>query len=266
MCKNYKPMEEFSKDASRKDGKQNRCKVCHRNRNTDGKEKGHNTKEDGNATHDEEPSHKRSKEDDGPTDEEPKLKQCWACRNYKPMDDFYNNKSKRDGKQDKCIVCFKESRNGGKERTDRAEEDMNATQDEEPQKRSKEGDDEDGEDVVQESVQGPPRKRIKSKGDVIKFKGEDLYVFKNSRLPNYKIGCSGDPTARSNSMDASQNFYMLKVAIFEGKGYLEDTVRDMLRYCLLSREVGRGTEWHTCTLQVALSAIGQAIDNDNAQR
>ena len=59
---------------------------------------------------------------------------------------------------------------------------------------------------------------------------------------------------------------MLKVAIFPGKGYLEDTVREMLRYCLLSREVAAGEEWHTCTLQVALSVIGQAIENDNAQR
>ena len=166
LCENYKPMEEFHKDASRKDGKQNRCKVCHRNRNIDGKEKGHNANEDGNATQDEEPS----------------------------------------------------------------------------------------------------RKRIKSKGDVIKFRGEDLYVLKNSRLPEYKIGCSGDIDARSNGLQKSQNFYILKVAIFPGKGYLEDTVRDMLRYCLLSREVAAGEEWHTCSLQVALAAIGQAIENDNAQR
>ena len=39
----------------------------------------------------------------------------------------------------------------------------------------------------------------------------------------------------------------------------------MLRYCILSREVGRGVEWHTCSLQTVLSAIGQAIENDNAQ-
>ena len=65
-------------------------------------------------------------------------------------------------------------------------------------------------------------------------------------------------------MEASQNFYILKVAIFPGKGNLEDTVREMLRYCLLSREVAAGEEWHTCSLQTALAAIGQAIDNDNA--
>ena len=65
-------------------------------------------------------------------------------------------------------------------------------------------------------------------------------------------------------MEASQNFYMLRVAIFEGKGHLEDTVREMLAYCLLPREVGSGREWHTCSLQTALAAIGHAIDSENA--
>ena len=44
-------------------------------------------------------------------DDEPKLKRCGACRNYKPMDDFYNHRCKRDGKQDTCKDCIKESRN-----------------------------------------------------------------------------------------------------------------------------------------------------------
>ena len=43
-------------------------------------------------------------------------------------------------------------------------------------------------------------------------------------------------------------------------------MREMLAYCLLPREVAAGTEWHTCSLQTALAAIGQAIENDNAQR
>ena len=208
--------------------------------------------------------------DDGDDEPVPVLKQCMQCKKYKPMDDFAKDESRKDKKQKRCRACHRDRRKPaserGKERGHATEEDRNPTQNEEPRKRSTEGDNADGENVVQESVQGPPRKRIKSKGDDVKFKGADLYVFKNSRLPDYKIGCSGNIDARSNSMDASQNFYNLQVAIFPGKGYLEDTVRDMLRYCLLSREVGRGTEWHTCSLQVALSAIGQAIDNDNAQR
>ena len=209
--------------------------------------------------------------DDGDDEPVPVLKQCMQCKKYKPMDDFAKDESRKDKKQKRCRACHRDRRKQaserGKEKGHVTEEDGNPTQDEEPpQKRSTGSDDEDGETVVQESVEGPSRKRIKSKGDVIKFIGEDLYVLKNSRLPEYKIGCSGDITARSNGLQRSQNFYILKVAIFEGKGHLEDTVREMLRYCLLSREVAAGEEWHTCSLQVALAAIGQAIENDNAQR
>ena len=103
----------------------------------------------------------------------------------------------------------------------------------------------------------PPRKRSR---------GDDLYVFKNSRLPEYKIGRSSDIAARSHGLQKSQNFYMQKVAIFEGEGHLEDSVREMLAYCLLSREVAAGTEWHACSLQTALAAIGHAIDSQNAQQ
>ena len=132
------------------------------------------------------------------------------CKNYKPLDDFGQDTRRRDGKQCRCKICSnlhrrKERKDGG----DDAEENENATHNEEP-----------------------PRKRSK---------GEDLYVFNNSRLPEYKIGRSGDTAARSNGLEASQNFYMLRVAIFEGKGHLEDTVREMLAYCLLSREVAAGT-------------------------
>ena len=169
----------------------------------------------------------------GPRDEEPTLKQCALCKNYKPVDDFYQSKSRRDGKQYRCKPCSnlhhrKERKDGG----DDAEENENAPQDEEPL-----------------------RKRSK---------GDDLYVFKNSRLPDYKIGRSSDIATRSRGMEASQNFYMLRVATFEGKGHLEDTVREMLAYCLLPREVARGREWHTCSLQTALAAIGQAIESENA--
>ena len=92
------------------------------------------------------------------------------------------------------------------------------------------------------------------------------YVFKNSRLPEYKIERSSDIAARSHGLQKSQNFYRQKVAIFEGEGHLEDTVREMLAYCLLSREVAAGTEGHACWLQTALAAIGHAIDSQNAQQ
>ena len=114
-----------------------------------------------------------------------------------------------------------------------------------------------GENAAPGADEEPPRKRSR---------GDDLYVFKNSRLPEYKIGRSSDIAARSHGLQKSQNFYMQKVAIFEGEGHLEDSVREMLAYCLLSREVAAGTEWHACSLQTALAAIGHAIDSENAQQ
>ena len=93
-------------------------------------------------------------------------------------------------------------------------------------------------------------------------RGEHLYVFKNSRLPEYKIGRSSNTTARSHQLQSSQNFYMETVAVFENRGYLEGKVRTMLAYCLLPPEVAAGKEWHACSLQTALAAIGQAIESD----
>ncbi len=101
----------------------------------------------------------------------------------------------------------------------------------------------------------PPRKRSR---------GDDLYVFKNSRLPEYKIGRSSDVAARRDALQKSQNFYIQKVAIFEGRGHLEDKVRVMLAYCILPVEVAKGREWHACSLQTALAAIGHAIDGESA--
>ena len=48
----------------------------------------------------------------------------------------------------------------------------------------------------------------------------------------------------------------------ENRGYLEDQIRTMLAYCLLPSEVAAGKEWHACSLQTALAAIGQAIESE----
>ena len=55
---------------------------------------------------------------------------------------------------------------------------------------------------------------------------------------------------------------MKTIAVFEGKGHLEDKVRTMLAYCLLPSEVAAGKEWHGCSLQTALAAVGQAIESE----
>ena len=173
---------------------------------------------------------------DEPMGEQPALKRCTACKTHKPLAEFCKDVSRRDGKNHQCKVCVWHRRRPRKEMGDDAE---------------------GGENAAPGTDEEPPRKRSK---------GDDLYVFKNSRLPEYKIGRSSDIAARSDALQKSQNFYTQKVAIFEGEGHLEDTVREMLAYCLLPREVAAGTEWHACSLQTALAAIGHAIDSENAQQ
>ena len=75
----------------------------------------------------------------GPRDEEPVLKRCVTCKDYKPLEEFCKDASRRDGKNISCKVCRnlnrrKERKEGG----DDAEAGENAAQDEEPpRKRSK---------------------------------------------------------------------------------------------------------------------------------
>ena len=104
-----------------------------------------------------------------------------------------------------------------------------------------------------------------AKGGPPPDENSDLYVFKNNRIPGeYKIGRSTEVWQRARGLQRSQIFYIHSVASFQGKGHLEQTVRRMLTHCLLPREVAPGREWHACSLQTALGAIGQAIDNEKA--
>ena len=68
--------------------------------------------------------------------------------------------------------------------------------------------------------------------------------------------------AKSQQLQSSQNFYLQTVAVFEGKGYLENKISTVLAYCLLPPEVAASKEWHACSLQTALAAIGQAIESE----
>ena len=174
---------------------------------------------------------------DEPMGEEPAPKQCATCKAFKPMAEFCKDSSRRDGKNKSCKVCHRAWNNRRKERKEM-------------------GDDAEGGETAAQDEE-PPRKRSR---------GDDLYVFKNSRLPEYKIGRSSDIAARSDALQKSQNFYIQKVAIFEGEGHLEDAVRAMLAYCLLPIGMAKGREWHACSMQTALAAIGHAIDSENAQQ
>ena len=170
---------------------------------------------------------------------EPMLKRCVTCKSYKPLDEYCKDASRRDEKSISCKSC----RNlAGQCRRKKREEDGDNT--------------EEKDESATPDEEEPPQKR---------GRGDDLYVFKNSRLPDFKIGRSSDITARSQALQRSQNFHIQRIATFEGKGHLEDDVRKRLAYCLLPKEVAAGTEWHTCSLQTALAAIGQAIDEEASQ-
>ena len=109
------------------------------------------------------------------------------------------------------------------------------------------------------------RSRHDCKGGPSPPANSDLCVFENSRIPGeYKIGTSTEVRQRARGLQRSQSFYIHSVASFEGKGHLEQKVRHMLAHCLLPREVAPGREWHACSLQTALGAIGQAIDSEKA--
>ena len=93
-----------------------------------------------------------------------------------------------------------------------------------------------------------------------RFGASDLYVMQNSRIPGeLKIGRSQDVEARRHSLQRSQNFRMLVLAVFPQAGHMERSVHEMLAYCRVPEEVAAGREWFCCSPQTAFSAIGQAL-------
>ena len=164
------------------------------------------------------------------------FKMCCSCKATKPRLQFSKDSTKNDGLQSMCKVCMSDYHRHKRPRKDSLDQDVDEA-------------DEEKEEHDHEPLQKQRR-------------GDHLYVFKNSRLPEYKIGRSSNTTARSHQLQSSQNFYMETVAVFENRGYLEGKVRTMLAYCLLPPEVAAGKEWHACSLQTALAAIGQAIESE----
>ncbi len=87
----------------------------------------------------------------------------------------------------------------------------------------------------------------------------DLYVMQNSRIPGeVKVGRSMDVEARRHSLQRSQNYRMLVLAVFPQAGNIEGCVHKMLGYCRVTEEAA-GREWFRCSPQTAFSAIGQAL-------
>ena len=87
----------------------------------------------------------------------------------------------------------------------------------------------------------------------------DLYVIQNSRITGeLKIGRSEDVEARRRSLQASQNFKILLLAVFPQAGHIETSVHGILSYCQITEEAA-GREWFGCSPQTSFAAIGQAL-------
>ena len=103
----------------------------------------------------------------------------------------------------------------------------------------------------EESAVSAPPKLVESHGD--------LYVMQNSRIPGeVKVGRSMDVEARRHSLQRSQNYRMLVLAVFPQAGNIEGSVHEMLSYCRVTEEAA-GREWFRCSLQTAFSAIRQVL-------
>ena len=85
-----------------------------------------------------------------------------------------------------------------------------------------------------------------------------LYIMENSRLSGeVKIGYSKDVERRRKELEAGQNFKMIVLAIFPGKGYLEKRVHAHLGSFRVTEYTG--TEWFKCSLGEALAGIDQVM-------
>ena len=86
----------------------------------------------------------------------------------------------------------------------------------------------------------------------------DLYIMQNSRIPGeLKIGYSKDVERRRKELEAGQNFKMIVLATFPGKGYLEKEVHNHLKEFKVTE--GPGNEWFKCSHFVAVAVINQVI-------
>ncbi len=88
-CGQEKPLEEFSPDTRRRDGRQARCRQCMRERyHLD----------------------KRTPRPLPPPPLPPGLKRCPNCRGEKALEAFYVNRARRDGRQCWCKQCHSQAR------------------------------------------------------------------------------------------------------------------------------------------------------------
>jgi hypothetical protein len=94
VCNEIKPLKEFHFAKEHTDGRENRCKVCAK------------------ALQEE---HIRKKKETVPI---PSEKECTECKKTFPLDGFYVDSQKFDGRGTKCKQCFKNIQNRDKPKID----------------------------------------------------------------------------------------------------------------------------------------------------
>ena len=90
-CKKVKSLDEFSRNKTKRDGRQSDCKSCHVNLRIARRERYAGA-------------------------EIPAEKRCTRCKKIKPLDEFYRNKNNRYGRQSACKSCSKEQAVARRER------------------------------------------------------------------------------------------------------------------------------------------------------
>ena len=86
-CKQWKPLEEYYKDKTKKDGRESRCKGC----------KSEDEKQRRSKKHPKKIKEVREGK-----------KKCTQCGVWKPLEEYYKDKRNKDGRQSKCRECQKE--------------------------------------------------------------------------------------------------------------------------------------------------------------
>lgn len=91
-CHEENPLSEFPKDKQKKSGYRAECKVCHNKRNGQLREINKDKIDE---------KHRQWREEN----KDRKIKECVRCQEEKPLSEFNEDKSKKDGYRPECKAC-----------------------------------------------------------------------------------------------------------------------------------------------------------------
>lgn len=169
------------------------------------------------------------------------VKTCPKCQTEKSFDEYWVNKTRKDGLQGWCKACY----------SDREREGWKT------QKFKRQRDEDTGVDSESEMPcdSEPVKEEPKNTND-------SLYIFSNPILPGVlKIGRSVSPETRCKSLGASHPFSLQIIGTYGGIGFLEKAIH----LKLYSKRVsgGSGTEWFRVEpWQADLIIRGTALEYD----